>query len=90
MIHGERFKRIKTLGDIRQEKIKLRYEMLVAEKDIMITLKSAEVAYSFTSTIARVTRVMSVIKQTFSFAGRILGKLFPGKKEESDRDYPSH
>lgn len=83
MIDADIFKRIRTLKDIELEKAKLKYKMLVAERDIMVALRSAGVAFSISNAIARIDRITSMIRSAAAFTGNLFRKLFGRKQNQS-------
>ncbi len=69
-------KRIRTLKDIEVEKARLRYQMLIAERDILIAFRRAGITLPITATLSKIERSASYVIKGITFTGTFLKKLF--------------
>ncbi len=77
MIESKRFKKIRNLQDIKLEKAKLRYKMLVAEKDLVDNLKYAGEFFILGSIISRISQGLTVALKTYN----LITGIFRSRKE---------
>lgn len=82
MIDTKRFREIKTLQDIRLEKAKLRYEMMLAENALSDNLNSLHNAFSFTAVVSRITEGYSFARNIFSRISGLYNWLFRRSKAD--------
>jgi len=85
-----RFKKIKTLNDLKLEKARLRYELIVIENNLNENFKAVEDMASYSALISKVTygfevgqRIYKKIHQLFSWIG---SKRKGRKKKNKDKD----
>ncbi len=84
MIEAEIFKRIRTFKDIELEKARQRYNMLVAERDLMVALRAAGFAFSLSAAVVRIERfTSSAIRSAVYFTGNLFKKIFGHKQNRS-------
>ncbi len=68
MIDTSRFKNIKTLQDIKLEKARLRYDMLLAENALSEDMYAIQQAFSYMSLFSR-------IADGYDYAQRVVSKI---------------
>ncbi len=66
MIDDKRFKKLRSLKDIKLEKAKLRYEMLVAENNMIDNLDHARGFFSFGKVVSQINRGLNTFVKTYS------------------------
>lgn len=92
MIDLKQFRHIRTFQDIRLEKARLRYEMLLAENRLMASLNAIHGFVTLTTFFTRFSEGFSYARQIFSGIGRAFGWMFRKKKkspssQEGDHDH---
>ncbi len=82
MINSSRYRKIKTLQDIRVEKARLRYEALVAENAMMEGFRSVERAFTMFSMVRRVSEYVGHGIRAVSGIARFFGRVFHKKPHQ--------
>lgn len=82
MIDTKRFRAIKTLQDIRLEKARLRYELLLAENALADNLNGLQNALSFARVLSRITEGYSYARNIFSRVSGLFNWLFGSRKAD--------
>ncbi len=86
MMSKIQMKKLRTLQDIKLEKARLKYEMLVAENNLGEDLHAVERVFTFSSTMASITKGISVAKNVYDKVNRIIEKLFGKKRKKKSRE----
>lgn len=79
MMDLERFKRVRTLHDIRVEKARLRYESLVAENAMMESFKAIGNLFSLFGYIRKASAGFNTAYSVVSRISQFAGKIFRSK-----------
>ncbi len=80
MIEAKRLKRIRSLQDIKLEKAKLRYQMLIAERDLLENMRYAGDFFTIGSIISRISLGLTVALKTY----RLVSNIFAPRKKSSN------
>ncbi len=72
---------MRTLQDLKLEKARLKYEMLVAENNLAEDLHAVERVFNFSTTIANFSKGISVARKAYEKLSSLFGK-FSGKKKK--------
>jgi len=81
MIDLKRFKDIRTLQDIKLEKARLRYKMLLAEKAVMEDLQAMQGIFSYAGLFSR-------LADAYTYAQNIASRLYGFYKRFFRKDQP--
>lgn len=76
-----RFKNIRTLQDIKLEKARLRYEMLVAENRLLDDLRVIQGVFTAPALISRATELFSYARRAYHGVQKAMGWLFRKKRD---------
>lgn len=78
MIPTERLRDVRTMQDLRAEKARLRYEALMAEKDLTDSLRAVDKVFTFFTLFRRaaggVRYAYGVLSRVSGFFGGLFGK----------------
>lgn len=86
MIDSKRFREIKTLQDIRLEKAKLRYEMLVAENRLIDSLGAVQGLFTASQLLARANEVYAYMQRAYAGVQHVMGWLFRRKDRDPENE----
>ncbi len=86
-MNTQRYSKIKTLKDIKLEKARIRYEMLVAENGLMDNIASIQRLVTITSTFSRITQGFHLAHSIYEGIHNLTGKLmFWRKKKKKSKE----
>jgi len=74
MTEINRFKKMRSFQDIKLEKAKLRYEMLLAEKNLVKSLNYTSGLFTVGAIMSRFNRGLNTALKTYSFITGFLGR----------------
>ena len=74
MTEINRFKKMRSFQDIKLEKAKLRYEMLLAEKNLVKSLNYTSGLFTIGAIMSRFSRGLNTAVKTYSFITGLLGR----------------
>ncbi len=80
----ESIRNIKSLDDIRVEKARMRYEALLAEKNLNESMHAFEKLWTFFSTFKRTVSVFQQAFHLFSRMSSFFGRMFTGFKKQKE------
>jgi hypothetical protein len=80
-----RFNNIKTLTDIKHEKARLRYELLVIETELNESLSSFKSISTYTSVFARVGYGFTIGKKIYSIIHGLVSKIISWRKKKKNK-----
>ncbi len=90
MIPTERLRNVRTMQDLRGEKARLRYEVLMAEKDLADSLQAVDKVLTFFTLFRRAAGVVryayGIISHMSGFLGGLFGKKRANKDDRNDPD----
>jgi hypothetical protein len=85
------FTKIRTLKDIKIEKAKIRYEMLVAENKLMESLGAIQQALTITTIFSRFTQGFHIALNVYHNVRKVMNKIFRRgknkKRKYSEEEY---
>lgn len=84
MMYLQKFSKIKSLQDIKLEKARLRYEMLVAENRLMENINAIERSFSISSFFSKFTYGFRTAVSVYEKIQKIAGKFSFGRKKKKD------
>jgi hypothetical protein len=76
------FSKIRTLKDIKIEKAKIRYEMLLAENKLMESFGAIQQAFTITTIFSRITQGFHVALNVYHNVRKFMDKIFRRKKRK--------
>jgi hypothetical protein len=82
MIDHKQFRHIRNFQDIKLEKARLRYEMLLAENRMMASLNAIQGFVTLTTFFSRFSQGFAISRNVFSRMGQAFSWVF-GKKKKS-------
>lgn len=84
MIETKRFKKLRSFQDIKLEKAKLRYEMLVAEKHLVKSINQTTTFFTMGAILSRFHRGLDTALNTYYMVTGLFGKRKkkPEKREQ--------
>ncbi len=82
MTDVKRFKKLRSLKDIKLEKAKLRYEILVAENNMMDNLDHAGSFLALGKVASRISSGLNTFVKTYSIVASIFGRRKKSAKQE--------
>jgi hypothetical protein len=88
MTDFKRFRHIRNFRDIKLEKSRLRYDMLLAENQLLSSLHAIQGLVSLTSLLSRFAAGFSYAQRMLSGVSQVLGWLFGRKKKQERRKSP--
>lgn len=86
MIDNKRFREMKTLQDIKLEKAKIRYEMLVVENRLIDSLNSFQGLFTASQLLSRANETYAYIQRVYSGVQRFVGWVFRRKKQDPENE----
>ncbi len=89
---NSRFKKIKSLNDLKLEKARLRYELLVIENNLNENFKAVEDMASYSALISRITYGFEVGQRVYKKIHQLIswfGSRRKSKKKKKEKDQSS-
>lgn len=86
MIDLDRYRKIKTLQDIKLEKARLRYEMLLAENRLSESIETIYGLFTAPALLARASEVFSYAQKVYSAFQNAWGWLFRKKHRSAENE----
>jgi len=80
-----RFRQLRNFQDIKLEKSRLRYDMLLAENQLMSSLHAIQGLVTLTSFLSRFAEGFSYAQRILSGISHAFGWVFGKKKKQEDR-----
>ncbi len=86
MIDSKRFREMKTLQDIKLEKAKLRYEVLVAENRLIESLGALQGLFTASQLLSRANEMYAYMQKAYSGVQRAVGWVFRRKDRDPENE----
>ena len=85
MLDTKRFEKIRSFQDIKLEKAKLRYEMLMAEKNLVKSMHQTSTFFTIGAIMSRFNRGLNTALTTYSMIANFFSKRKkPAKSKDDD------
>lgn len=86
MIDSKRFREIRTLQDIKLEKAKIRYEMLVAENRLIESMGTVQGLFTASQLLARANEVYAYMQRAYAGIQRVMGWMFRRREQDPENE----
>lgn len=87
MIDSKRFREIKTLQDIKLEKAKLRYEMLIAENRLIDSLGVVQGFFTASQLLSRANEMYAYVRRAYAGVQHVIGWVFRRKDRDPENEF---
>jgi hypothetical protein len=85
-MNTRRFTRIKTLKDIKLEKARLRYEILIAENALLETMMALQRVVTISTVFSKLGSSFGFAKNVYSGVHNVISKIMFWRKGKSAKD----